>query len=39
MKRMVLIVCALALMTTGLVGCHASGDVGTNSQVSLPAAK
>jgi hypothetical protein len=30
MKRVVLIVCAMALMTTGIVGCHASGDIGTN---------
>lgn len=39
MKRMILFVCALALMTTGVVGCHASGDIGTNggslSHVSL----
>ena len=35
MKRIILFVCALALMTTGVVGCHASGDVGTNSQTHV----
>jgi hypothetical protein len=39
MKRMILFVCALALMATGVVGCHASGDVGTNGQTHVSLAK
>jgi predicted small secreted protein len=39
MKRMLLLISALALMATGVVGCHASGDIGPNGQSSLSVSK
>jgi hypothetical protein len=36
MKRFLLAIAVLSLMTAGLVGCHASGDIGSSASITAP---